>query len=174
MFATRRLPSAMYKTKNGGMTWEKLNLPAYYDRFPKFPAAESPIVWPSRRVASTMPLLRHIAQRDDLRNQRDLLDDRRRAPWAEHELWLPLPFEDDFLCEGACTESAARLSPVSCSSVACYAVGEAGTVVRSTDRFAHWQRQASPADADLWTVARTSPDDCYAGGGGGTILTREH
>ena len=53
----------------------------------------------------------------------------------------------------------------------CVAVGEGGTIVRSTDGGRTWRRQPSGTPDDfLYGVACPSPSTCVAVGGGGTIL----
>lgn len=166
-------PSVMFKTGNGGMTWQELIIPGYYDIsqiscltttncFAVAQGCQHDTGSCGTSPSGTTYEISVIFSTTD-----------GGASWVEHDIWLPIPVEAEFPCVGACLESAAILSPVSCNETACYVVGEAGAVVRSTDNFTHWQRQNTPADADLWTVACMRRGTCYVGGGGGSILTTQ-
>src|SRR2546423_298807 len=52
----------------------------------------------------------------------------------------------------------------------CVAVGEGGTILRSTDGGSTWRRQPSATTSELDGVACLSPSTCVAVGLGGTIL----
>jgi photosystem II stability/assembly factor-like uncharacterized protein len=51
-----------------------------------------------------------------------------------------------------------------------FAVGQAGTILRSEDGGTSWERLAAPDSSDLVGVWGTSPSNAYAVGTGGTIL----
>jgi photosystem II stability/assembly factor-like uncharacterized protein len=63
------------------------------------------------------------------------------------------------------------LAAISCTSAsACVAVGQAGTIVSTTDSGATWSQRSSGSAADLAGVSCASPSTCVAVGDGGTIL----
>ena len=63
------------------------------------------------------------------------------------------------------------LHGVACPSPStCVAVGDGGTLLRSTDGGRTWRRQPSGTAYALNRVACLSPSTCVAVGGGGTLL----
>jgi photosystem II stability/assembly factor-like uncharacterized protein len=63
------------------------------------------------------------------------------------------------------------LTSISCPSAsACFAAGEAGTIVATTDAGSRWSAQRSAVNSDLAGIGCPTPTACYAIGDGGTIV----
>jgi photosystem II stability/assembly factor-like uncharacterized protein len=64
------------------------------------------------------------------------------------------------------------LEGVSCATTtACFAVGDSGTILATTDGGVSWSLQRSGGATDLNAISCASANDCAAVGNGGTVLT---
>src|SRR5580704_2055796 len=71
--------------------------------------------------------------------------------------------------EGSGTTST--LYDIGCLTASrCFAVGDAGTLLATTDDGRTWHREASPTGAPLYRIACAPPASCYVIARPGTIL----
>jgi photosynthesis system II assembly factor YCF48-like protein len=69
------------------------------------------------------------------------------------------------------TSTTSTLDDVGCLTASrCFAVGDAGTLLATTDGGRAWHREASPAGAPLYRIACVPPASCYVIARPGTIL----